>query len=819
MNFSPAKRDSHNFVKISQSFLKIHMTSPHPSNPTSNISLGNNPFIWGNIALLAVVPWLLALSMAGLAVGDPVFPEWFEIFLLGFPAIALVAWVQWQQPISPFSLWFVAKPSESLNDQERQILTLVKQHSNGWYVTGWIATAVAIVMSAIFCKIYISAPLAQAIAPFPSGLRLFGILWTEIFFLLSNVILQAGISALRIKLTADTELNGLKLFNPEKIKSSFTSVGWKSPQILKFFEEDAISGVSDYSPKVEVAKPPLDVNESQEVPDTESIEPNNLITEVEPDAVSEINAVEDTVCETEAIADITEDLVVKPLEFVKDSEVEESLDFSEIIAEPEIETIAQEECIQEPEELEPIGFFAAPEIESLNVIDTSFETEIEPATNTEIADVSLDHDFVEEAEDLEFSEIIAEESLIEAISEPEVEQLIEDTQFESNINLEIVQETEGLNQFELIEDEKSDIKVLDSTRDQSNLDEEIDEEAKELEAFKIDEEPELTFLEIPNASPKTRIKENEQADGNLEVSDDILDKQITEDCEELESLESMESSEDEEVADTALTSDSNLSLNFLKKSRKSVGTPKKQGFGKPIKRDIISSPDAIEPSESINAIEPDAIANPIIEIESDLDFPVPISELEMIQELDESPNLEAIATPIEQDLEATEIKAQDFDNELDEFIAFNTYVENILKEYLKDNDEESKNEEPLDEEPPEQIDPSIVFDPAIEATMIAKESVEAFTENLPDLETQVPIDTIEEVSSNEKSPKNPEFLVQEFLVDKFFARIEELNIADKASKSAVEKTTENISKPDSEIDEFADLEALLDGKPENPDAI
>ncbi|MFN5766328.1 MAG: low-complexity tail membrane protein, partial [Pseudanabaena sp.] len=751
--------------------------------------------------------------------GDPVFPEWFEIFLLGFPAIALVAWVQWQQPISPFSLWFVAKPSESLNDQERQILTLVKQHSNGWYVTGWIATAVAIVMSAIFCKIYISAPLAQAIAPFPSGLRLFGILWTEIFFLLSNVILQAGISALRIKLTADTELNGLKLFNPEKIKSSFTSVGWKSPQILKFFEEDAISGVSDYSPKVEVAEPPLGVNESQEVPDTESIEPNNLITEVEPDAVSEINAVEDTVCETEAIADITEDLVVKPLEFVKDSEVEESLDFSEIIAEPEIETIAQEECIQEPEELEPIGFFAAPEIESLNVIDTSFETEIEPATNTEIADVSLDHDFVEEAEDLEFSEIIAEESLIEAISEPEVEQLIEDTQFESNINLEIVQETEGLNQFELIEDEKSDIKVLDSTRDQSNLDEEIDEEAKELEAFKIDEEPELTFLEIPNASPKTRIKENEQADGNLEVSDDILDKQITEDCEELESLESMESSEDEEVADTALTSDSNLSLNFLKKSRKSVGTPKKQGFGKPIKRDIISSPDAIEPSESINAIEPDAIANPIIEIESDLDFPVPISELEMIQELDESPNLEAIATPIEQDLEATEIKSQDFDNELDEFIAFNTYVENILKEYLKDNDEESKNEEPLDEEPPEQIDPSIVFDPAIEATMIAKESVEAFTENLPDLETQVPIDTIEEVSSNEKSPKNPEFLVQEFLVDKFFARIEELNIADKASKSAVEKTTENISKPDSEIDEFADLEALLDGKPENPDAI
>src|SRR5579875_3501320 len=49
------------------------------------------------------------------------------------------------------------------------------------------------------------------------------------------------------------------------------------------------------------------------------------------------------------------------------------------------------------------------------------------------------------------------------------------------------------------------------------------------------------------------------------------------------------------------------------------------------------------------------------------------------------------------------------------------------------------------------------FDQAIEAIMIAKESVEAFTEKLTDLETQVPIDTIELVSSNEKSPKYPFF--------------------------------------------------------------
>jgi len=57
------------------------MTSPNPFALSDNNSISNHPFIWGNIAFLAGVPWLLVLSMAGLAVGDPVFPSWLEIFL------------------------------------------------------------------------------------------------------------------------------------------------------------------------------------------------------------------------------------------------------------------------------------------------------------------------------------------------------------------------------------------------------------------------------------------------------------------------------------------------------------------------------------------------------------------------------------------------------------------------------------------------------------------------------------------------------------------------------------------------------------------
>ena len=355
-----------------------------------------------------------------------------------------------------------------------------------------------------------------------------------------------------------------------------------------------------------------------------------------------------------------------------------------------------------------------------------------------------------------------------------------------------------------------------------DLDEEIAKKADEPEAFETSKEPELTFLEIPDDSPESQIEENEQAEGNLELSADVVEDQLTEDSEELESPETTEDSDIDESLNTAIKSDNKRNLDFLKKSRKTGGAQKKQGFGKSIKRDhnisLSSAPIDTEPLESTEPdVMPVEIADPIIEIESDLAFTDSISEPEINQELDEEPNLEAIATPIEQDLEASEIRTQDFDDELDELIAFNTYVENILNEYLEDNDEESLNEESLNEESPEVIDPSIVFDPAIEALAISKESVEAFNENLPDQETQDPANITEEISINENSPQDPEYLVQELLVDKFLARIEELNIAGKSNKAAIEQTPENISKPNHDIDEFADLEALLNGNTENPD--
>jgi hypothetical protein len=845
-----------------------YMTSSPSTNQTSNISLSNHPFIWGNIALLAGVPWLLALSMAGLAVGDPVFPAWFEIFLLGFPAIALVAWMQWQQPISPFSLWFVAKPSEGLSESERQILTLVKQQRNGWYVTGWIAAVVAIAMSAIFCKLYLAAPLAQVIAPFSASLRLFGIIWAEIFFLLSNILAQAGISALRIKLTADSDLKGLQPFAIEKIKNSFTTIGWRSPQLLKFFEEDEIGEVTNDLPQVkiadEVADQSPDVQESQDSQEqeTEETEPSNIVLEVISEVDPEINTLVENASETEAIACTTEDAITEPVEIAS------AFEPTEIVPEPQIETILEEEIVQESEvadaspddqlveevdELEisaiateesVIESIAEPETEQvevetfLDIPDAIAETEIEESATSEnapvleFADISLDDQLVEEVDELEISAIAAEESVIESIAEPETEQTFEEAEIESVLNQEldqeITQEPEELNPFasdDFIDEAapvETGLEIADATFESTIEDPEIEnivEETDELVAFETDEDPDLTFLEIPDSSSEANREEPEQVETILDTADTFIDEKLGEDNEELEPLETEEDSDVEVVDNTAAANDNKRGIDFLKKLRKTGVSPKKLGFGKSIKRDDppASIPEVLEP------------------------------EPEIINELDQETSFELIADSIEPELEIFDSETQDFDDELDELIAFNAYVENILKEYLEDNDEESEdvdknletvqiieatseldseldiesnveqslvNSESLDEENAEPIDPSIVFDPNQET--IAQENIESFTENLPAIETQVGEESTDEIASNDQKIQDAKYLVQEFLVDKFFARLEQLNNADKVNPEK-EQPQESPSEIDTEIDEFADLEALLDGTPLNED--
>ena len=404
------------------------MTLLNSSAPKIEPSLSKNFFIWGNIALMAAIPWLLTQSMAGLAVGDPIFPDWFEIALLGLPAIALATWIHWIQPISPFSLWLIAKPSEKLNEQERRALTLISQPHNGWYVTGWMAIAVGVFMSAVFCKIYADSPLSQVIAPFPDELRFFGVLWAEVFFLLSNVLLQSGVSALRVKLAANSDLSSLTPFAPEKIKNSFTHIGWRSPQL---FTNDQSDDQVDST---------LESTLASISPETLTEEITNGIKEQELEVVEEVIEeldISDYKQEiAEEIVDVTEDIAIAEISPEISSEGTEVIDSTSSDFENELD------------ELITFNLYVE------NILQDYLEKEsLEDSTNNNPDDTNNDGvvDIIEITATSETATAIAEEVLIaeeileEGIPEPVIDlSTVKIPEQAIDKNLSIVQSQEEL---------------------------------------------------------------------------------------------------------------------------------------------------------------------------------------------------------------------------------------------------------------------------------------------------------------------------------------------------------------------------------------
>ena len=388
------------------------MTLPNSSAPKVEPSLGKNFFVRGNIVLMALIPWLLIQSMAGLSVGDPIFPDWFEISLLGLPAIALVTWLQWIQPISPFSLWLIAKPSEKLTEQERRALTLISQPRNGWYVTGWIAIAVAIFMSAVFCKIYAASPLSQVIAPFPDRFRFFGVLWAEIFFLLSNFLLQSGVSALRVKFADDADLSSLSPFAPEKINDSFTHLGWRSPQIFTDAQSESVK--------------------EQELEISNLVE-NEAINELLEQEELEISEVAEDFAESEVVQKLLDDsldnslddraIIETPDEAIEPEEIEPELVSEEIVADELESDLVSEEIVSEEIESEQLFSVEETQITGSNNTDAVADLEISDFTPDEEIEENL-----ETIQELEIVEEVIEELDISDYKEEITEEIVEVTE-------------------------------------------------------------------------------------------------------------------------------------------------------------------------------------------------------------------------------------------------------------------------------------------------------------------------------------------------------------------------------------------------------
>ncbi|NJM27592.1 MAG: low-complexity tail membrane protein, partial [Pseudanabaena sp. RU_4_16] len=151
--------------------------------------------------------------------------------------MALTVWIQWQKPLYPFSLWGLAKPATELSDLQRRVLSVLRRRINGWYTGAWVAVVTGVFLYVVFRQIYISAPLAADIAPFPPVLRLIGILWAEVFFLIGNLLLQMGVAAARVMFVPASEFNSLKPYEIDLIRKDFTILGMRSPHLLAFATE------------------------------------------------------------------------------------------------------------------------------------------------------------------------------------------------------------------------------------------------------------------------------------------------------------------------------------------------------------------------------------------------------------------------------------------------------------------------------------------------------------------------------------------------------------------------------------------------------
>jgi hypothetical protein len=187
-----------------------------------------DPFLWFHVATIAAVPLTLVLSMLGLAVGDPVFPGWLEILLLGLPPIALSVWLQYSQPIFPYSLWLKHRPADKLEDMQLRVLSLSKS-----YASGWVAIVVGVFLYVVFRQLYITAPLASAMTFLPAALRLVGVLWALVFFTVSAFLLQVGIAAARILVMPATEFMAAPPFDPADVAKGFLVLGQRSPQLFE----------------------------------------------------------------------------------------------------------------------------------------------------------------------------------------------------------------------------------------------------------------------------------------------------------------------------------------------------------------------------------------------------------------------------------------------------------------------------------------------------------------------------------------------------------------------------------------------------------
>ena len=217
------------------------------------------------MAGIGVFPLWMALTVMGLATGDPRLPVWLEQLLVLSLGIGLVARMQIRRPFYLFSILAVARPPDQLSPQRRRILSGFRSKP---YLL--VPLLVILVMIALGEWLYDIAPLFHALSFLPEN-RFIGLIVAGVGFWGANLFIQIPAAAAWALSSDQHQLEQYEPVDPESIEEQFTVIGKRWSNLLSRWDPDLLP---ETPPEPAADQPP-------EEQDTEESNQGSLLAEEE----------------------------------------------------------------------------------------------------------------------------------------------------------------------------------------------------------------------------------------------------------------------------------------------------------------------------------------------------------------------------------------------------------------------------------------------------------------------------------------------------------------------------------------------------------
>ncbi len=185
------------------------------------------PFLWIHLAGLALAPLLLVIVWIGLAVSDPWSFYWLELVIVGILGVIPILWMQWTKPLDLFCVLFLSVRPNSLTEEQRKILRLLKTRKNKIF-----HGLAAIGLLGVGWLIYQLAPFAAVTASMLPQWRILGLIIAAVGFFFCNLVLQVAVSILGVLLTSEKTWLATEAIPSNQVTNQFTVIGLRVSKIF-----------------------------------------------------------------------------------------------------------------------------------------------------------------------------------------------------------------------------------------------------------------------------------------------------------------------------------------------------------------------------------------------------------------------------------------------------------------------------------------------------------------------------------------------------------------------------------------------------------